>query len=301
LEIYPQLADKAVVDFVNGLEVLDDHIRFRRDASDGFAGRIWGLLTGEPDRRQFAMDEQITTALYSVKDLLRHHGGRLARSDLVLHSLGQNMTTLTEKLVETRDGLMRHEQRLTDLTQGLHHVAHVLVPALQAQMLRGDARMAANDEKDNIMARWKARSWNRHTPEQRLFLACNALYWGHFGSWLRLTRQYPQHHETAMQLLDTFRHQALTQLNAETRRDPAAPLTRRQLRGRFLAVEPDTREILGFLARGYPRETAPLPTWLGALNDGTETADVEKDLDYMYSSAELVHAMTEQALYRERP
>ena len=168
-------------------------------------------------------------------------------------------------------------------------------------MLHQDARSAANDEKDNIMARWKAGLWNRHTPEQRLFLACNALYWGRFGSWLRLTKAYPHHQEAVARLLDTFRLESLTLLKEETGRRSAAPLTRKQLRGALLGMDADTREILGFLGRGYSRESAPLPAWLGALNDGTATADAEKNLEYLYSNTELVHAMTEQALYRGRP
>src|SRR5579859_4153335 len=87
---YPQLTQKAVVDFVNGLEVIDDHLRCRA-TGNGMLARVWGGFTGETARRQQLIDEHAATALQSVRLWLLRHEQLIADSDLMLKSLGENL------------------------------------------------------------------------------------------------------------------------------------------------------------------------------------------------------------------
>lgn len=58
----PFLADKLVVDFANGLHVVQDHIRVQRQTS-GFAARLVDGLTGARTARQTEINTNLVTGL----------------------------------------------------------------------------------------------------------------------------------------------------------------------------------------------------------------------------------------------
>jgi hypothetical protein len=96
---HPQLTEKSLIDFINGLEVIDDHIRVRETVNKQFISRVWGDLNGENVLRQQTIDQHVTESLKTVSTWLQCLQQQQIQSDLAIAKIGH-------KLLETRQGIM---------------------------------------------------------------------------------------------------------------------------------------------------------------------------------------------------
>lgn len=107
---HPQLSEKALIDFVNGIEVIDDHIRFRETINQNFSSRLWNDLTGQSHLRQQTIDQHISGSLNAISNWLQFLQHTQIESDLAI-------TKVAEKLAETRAGVMRLNAKHNELAQ----------------------------------------------------------------------------------------------------------------------------------------------------------------------------------------
>ena len=97
---HPQLTEKALIDFVNGIEVTDDHIRFREGINQSFSSRLLNDLMGQSHLRQQTLDQHFSQSLDTVSSWLQFLQHAQIKSDLAVNKVA-------EKLAETRAGVMR--------------------------------------------------------------------------------------------------------------------------------------------------------------------------------------------------
>ena len=189
LEYFPQVREKAVVDVVNGLRVVDDHLRYRDENPGSFAGRVWDSLTGASARRQQAVGLGTQDVLRGVNDWL--HGLQVAQveSDIALMRVAtrlketrQSVMKLQERHLELREKVAKLERWLAD------HIASTddRLSDLQQALDIESARSQAWDAVAGAEARQKNPRFESLPRLMRLLLAANDLYWGKFGAFLRL-------------------------------------------------------------------------------------------------------------------
>ena len=188
-EVFPQLREKAVVDVVNGLEVVDDHLRWRDENLGSFLDRLWIGLTGASGQRQQAVDRGVQDVLRGINEWLQGLQAARAESDIAL-------ARVAERLLETRQGVMKLQARHRELQNAVaalnrqlaDHIASTEYGLLDLQQALAveSARSRAEDAVIQADARWRARRLEKIPPLLRVLLAANDLYWGKFGAFLRL-------------------------------------------------------------------------------------------------------------------
>lgn len=108
LEKIPVLQDKHIVDLVNGLEVVKDHIRVRERSNNSFFQRMVDAFSGKSALRQKQIDQNLSTGFESAVVWLEHLQAQQIRSDRAL-------AHVTYKLTETRAGVQKLALRHLEL------------------------------------------------------------------------------------------------------------------------------------------------------------------------------------------
>ena len=191
----PQVREKAVVDIVNGLEVVGDHIRWREGNEGYFLTRLWDGLSGETARRRQNVDRGVQGILEGVSDWLHALQAAQAESDLAL-------TRIAERLLETRQGVMRlqaQHRELRDEVAALDRRLEALIKrsgseisALRHELSIESAGRRAWNAVSRAGSRWRNPGVGRVPPLLRLLLAADELYWRDFGAFLRLNATDPK-------------------------------------------------------------------------------------------------------------
>ncbi|MDE0417113.1 MAG: diguanylate cyclase regulator RdcB family protein [bacterium] len=189
LDDLPQVREKAVIEVVNNLEVVDDRLRVRDENPASFLERAWDLVTGASSRRQQAVDRGVQGVLRGMNEWLHGLQAAQVESDIAL-------ARVAERLQETRDGVMKLQKRHQELKHEVEaldrrladHIActeHRLSELQQALAIEGSRNRAWN-----AVAAAKERLLNNRfkavPPLLRVLLTANDLYWNDFGRFLRL-------------------------------------------------------------------------------------------------------------------
>lgn len=183
LREFPQVREKAVVDAVNGLEVLDDHLRVR-DTGSVFLKRVWGSITGSTARRQQALDRGVHVALTGAVEWLQALEAAQARSDIA-------MATVVERLSETRAGVMRLQERHRRLAGEVAALLDRLdavveqTAALRQALAQERLERRAWDEVQFLQGRCTSGALDHLPPVARVVQVVDEAHWGAFGASLR--------------------------------------------------------------------------------------------------------------------
>lgn len=267
LKTYPQLSEKASIDFVNCLEVSADHLRVR-DQRSSLGKRLFHFINGESDRRQQQIDKSHQVMLQNAHQWLQHLNAKQASSDLTIG-------ILADKLTETRAGIMRLQQRLQQNTDATQQELKAVWDALAQQeqgvrdrfseheqrLQRLELKTAAKQQAELLISRWRDGWYAAHGLGQRLFLVCNALNWGAFGEWLRTTPASKDRDD----FIEIVRNQLKEQLKHDSHM--AEPIL--SLQDWFAPPKPSAhasehQNVLSYLSESYQQtSTAPLPRFAG--------------------------------------
>lgn len=218
---HPQLTEKALVDFVNGLEVIDDHIRVREIANNKFVSRLWGDLNGENALRQQTIDQHVTESLKTVSTWLQYLQSQQIQSDLAITKIGN-------KLLETRQGVII----LLEKHNALHHEVEKLLVSMDNMNEKysqlsirleqvDDGRLAAQHI-EAVFDKWEAGGLNHYPVLIRLFLVFDELYWGDFGHYCR---QCGLEHREIQRLTEQVKNKSLIQLKDDCLNNQLPTLT----------------------------------------------------------------------------
>ena len=188
---HPQLKEKAVVDFINGIDVNHDHIHVEKNNNEKFLGGLWNGLTGETQNRQNTINQHTNEALSSISEWLQCLQHHQVQSDVAI-------AKVADKLAETREGVMRlygkHQQfvqQVDDLIIEFNNLA-LKLDRLTLKLQQVDAGRLAKQHLDAVFDKWAAGRFNHYPEIIRLYLAFDELHWGDFGNYCR---QYNIEHE----------------------------------------------------------------------------------------------------------
>ncbi len=172
----PFLADKLVVDFANGLHVVQDHIRVQRQTS-GFAARLVDGLTGARTARQTEINTNLVTGLEASLKWLGELSESLAQSNYALicvnnrlNALKQDTAKIANYAADTRQLLNTLERQVTQRYN-----------ALESELVRVDLVQRAHTNIAGVFIKWEAGHFQHLSLAGRCYAALEELYWGGFG------------------------------------------------------------------------------------------------------------------------
>ena len=254
---HPQLTEKALIDFVNGLEVIDDHIRIREQTNSQFISRMWNNLNGESALRQQTIDQHVTESLKSVSLWLQCLQCQQIQSDLAI-------AKISNKLLETRQGVML----LLNKQNALQHEVEKLLLAmdgmnerysqLSIRLERVDDGRLATQHIEAVFDKWQAGRLNHYPVLIRLFLVFDELYWGDFGNYCR---QCGLEHREIQRLVQQVHDKTLIQLKTDWLTGQLSPIAyawQTDTKHYLQNLQPEYREVIRYLTDEATNDSMPM-------------------------------------------
>jgi hypothetical protein len=264
---HPQLTEKALVDFINGLEVTDDHIRVQTKVNNDFFTRTWSGLNGESALRQNTINQHVTESLNTVSIWLQNLQGQQIQSDLAIAKVG-------EKLLETRKGLMM----LLDKHQSLNQeVSGILIDIdlmknkhdeLSERLDQVDSGRLATQQIEAVFDKWNAGRLEHFPLLARLFLVFDELYWGDFGNYCR---KCGLEHREIQRLVQQVQDKSLIQLKRDWSQAQDVYFWQDDAKREFQNLAVDYRDLIAYLTNGAPSDLMPMTWGLNQLADNPQS------------------------------
>ena len=194
----PLLSDKVIVDLVNGMDVIRDHI-FELKKPVGFPGRIVDLVLGNDKKRNISIYENLSTSIDATTIWLGNIEKWKIGSDFALVSVAK-------KLVDTRNKVRtltsKSETISSKITQLESHFNDIF-SVIQNEQLQLKQRLDAKDSLDFVMSKWKGGGYDVFiSPLNQMFVALEELFWSPFGEYAKNDPKYIEH----------LKYQCVTQL-----------------------------------------------------------------------------------------
>ena len=178
LQRHPHLSAKALVDLVNGVDVVRDHLRVSEKSDAKFSNRFLAAITGETQARLTRVSAMLLESVEATTDWLKDIEASLAGNDLAVGIVARYLHTLDRRLdsanIELRETLhvatTRFEQKYE---------------ALEGRVLSVEGENAANLHLNLIFARWSDDKCYGYPPISVALSVASELWWGDFGSYVR--------------------------------------------------------------------------------------------------------------------
>jgi hypothetical protein len=255
LRRHPQLSEKAVIDYVNGLAVVDDHLRHRAAPRSMFA-QVWRTVTGSDLRKQQLIDTHLATGLTAAAAWLQDLQAFQAESDVAL-------TVIAEMLANTR-------ARLDETAAELNHLLGPVLESIDTRLLEVtqrvdelEARVGAEAQLAGLVGRWETGDMRSSSPLASAFLVVDELWWGDFGRYCRIARDW----SATMELVQRAATKLAALLAASLGVAARDLLSTEQMLAPLSALPEDASMLISYLAD--PRNAPAVPL-LAAI---TRTAD----------------------------
>ncbi|HAG85024.1 MAG TPA: hypothetical protein DCL61_28710 [Cyanobacteria bacterium UBA12227] len=176
---HPQLSEKAIVDYINGLEVINDQVNVSRQiiSSASFLNKILDSITGKNQQRQLIINQNVVTSLEVISVWLQELEYYKIDNDIVI-------TQLISKLGKVRDVAIRLDGKIHEVDDRiveLQNKAGLEFIKLNERVHRAEAQ----NHVDLVVAKWKNELWTHYPILVSLFLCIDELYWGDFGTYCR--------------------------------------------------------------------------------------------------------------------
>jgi hypothetical protein len=250
IDLHPQLSEKALCDFVNGIEVIDDHIRVREGINQSFSNRLINDLNGQSHLRQHTIDQHISQSLNTVSSYLNFLQHAQVQSDLT-------MSKVSEKLAETRAGVMRlnakHKELAQQVIKGFERLDNKFNQVAE-KLEQVDSGRKATNHLDEVFYKWAAGRLNNYPIMIRLYLVFDELYWGDFGNYCR---NYTIEHEINS-LVQKAKDRASVQLKIDFGTTEPELAWQKQLAADIQNLPDDYQQALVYLTDDATADLTPM-------------------------------------------
>ena len=191
---HPHLEDKMVVDLINGLEVVNDHIKISESHHNPL-NRFMDGITGKGKQRQDKINKNLSEGLKTASIWLQKHESDFIQVNLVLETLGS-------KLFEARAGIMKVDSKVERLKDDLFDFKKAVLnkqTQLDTYIQDVDLRTRADAHLTKEFDFWAGGSLNHMPIELRVFTVLDNLRNGSFTLYL-------QNKATAEERRDYIKH-----------------------------------------------------------------------------------------------
>ncbi|MGB6297993.1 MAG: diguanylate cyclase regulator RdcB family protein [Rivularia sp. (in: cyanobacteria)] len=179
MQIHPQLSEKAIVDYINGLEVINDQVNVSKQIiRDGsFLNKILDSITGKNQQRQLIINQNTATSLEVISVWLQELECYKIDNDVVI-------THLTTKLCEVRNATTHLSGKISEVDDRIVELQNK-ADLKFIQLNKRVHRVEAKNHVDLVVTKWKNELWTYYPVLASLFLCIDELYWGDFGTYCR--------------------------------------------------------------------------------------------------------------------
>lgn len=173
----PCIIEKSLVDYVNSIDVTQDHIRHQKDRNS-FRSRIFDGFTGNSARRQNLINISLQDAIENSIPLIRKISEDLEINSYALGNVYDEVARLKLGVNEISEDIY---SELDDLSKELDE----RISSLQAEITRIDVTQQANLNLNRTFSKWKAGRLSVYSPAGRCYAVTEELRWGAFGDYCR--------------------------------------------------------------------------------------------------------------------
>ncbi len=178
------LPEKFVVDFANGIDVTQDHLRTQR-ARGGIFQRLYDGFTGQGYRRQNETNANLAKGVEASLQWLTELTESLAHSNLALAQVNDRINSLKHDTALIAHYSADTRQRLDSLALRLDERCH----EIEQELSRIDFTQRAALNLDRVFNRWRAGRFQSFSLAGRCYAALEELRWGDFGDFCRARPQ----------------------------------------------------------------------------------------------------------------
>ncbi|NVZ08164.1 hypothetical protein HW932_02685 [Allochromatium humboldtianum] len=179
-KVLPCLPEKFIVDFANGIDVVNDHLRVQR-ARNGFSARLYDGFTGQGQRRQAEINASLVDSVEASLQWLTELSRSLARSNLAMTHVKNRVAMIQTALIDLTHYSADTRQQIERLSFELNERC----TQLERDIKRIDLVQRANIEIDLVFSKWEAGKFASFSLAGRCYAVLEELRWGAFGDLYR--------------------------------------------------------------------------------------------------------------------
>lgn len=174
------LPEKFVVDFANGIDVINDHLRVQRTRTS-FGARLVDGFTGKGSRRQIEINASLADGVESSLNWLQELSQSLARSNFAIIQVKDRVAMIQESLITLANYSADTRLQIESLSTALDRRCE----QIENEIARVDLVQRATIHIDQIFSRWEAGRFADFSLAGRCYAAFEELRWGAFGDLCR--------------------------------------------------------------------------------------------------------------------
>lgn len=173
-QAFPYLKDKMLIDFINGIEVVNAlNNSQHRAANQGFIKRNLYLLSGKSQMTQNNINDHFKVGLqacHAYCNELAHHA----------HAHATAIVQLKDTLNHTQSHLGELTHFVADLKEQVDEMYH----SLDDRVVKLELKDRASTQLENLLSAWQAERFSGLSPMAQCFLVLDTLKWGEYGFYI---------------------------------------------------------------------------------------------------------------------
>lgn len=195
------IPEKFVVDFANGIDVVNDHLRSSQNRS--FFQRIKEGMSGQSAARQQAINASFNDGIQASLTWLTELTSSLAGTNLAVSRVNERVNALSQDTAKIAEYSADTREQLRELASHVNQ----RVGKLEEQLQRVDSLQQGQLHLDRIFSNWSAGRYAALPLAGRCYVALEELRWGAFGDVIRQAEA-----KQAEQFIEMLKNRALTQM-----------------------------------------------------------------------------------------
>lgn len=201
-QILSCLPEKFVVDAVNGIDVVRDHLRVQRDRT-GIVCRLHDGFTGQGTRRQLEINASLADGIEGALTWLTELTDSVAMSNYALAQVSEHVSTIQIAVTKLAHYSADTRQQLEQFSA----IMDVRLHQMNSELSRIDRTQQAQIHLDRIFKKWAAGKYACFSYSGRCYAALEELRWGAFGDLIRQPKK-----SNPEEFLDDLKNRVIHQL-----------------------------------------------------------------------------------------
>jgi YjcZ-like protein len=293
IELHPQLTEKAIVDYINGLEVIDDQIKISQGItrSDSFLSKVLCVLTGKDQQRQLLINENVGISLEVISVWLQELEHYRIENDVQITFLANKLYEIGQKLKHYQ---FNNAARVSEIDLRLEELKSQMSEKLAKLDERVQHEEAIN-HLTRVFKKWNREIWNSYPPLVRLCLSIDELYWGNFGRYCRKSSDSQE----VNQLIEDLHNEALEKIEQEINIKRYELFEIAEWLQPVCNLSEGQREALSYLCDWAMAKTAPVTWSIQSYASSNDLPCVDREIPIVLSAQRAVERLIYE--YRKRP
>jgi hypothetical protein len=201
------LPEKFIVDFANGIDVANDHIRVQQNRT-GFFNRFYDGSTGQGMQRQMEINASLADGVEGALKWLSELTKSVARSNHAIVKVNERIGVILHDVTTLVHYSADTHRQLKDLSYSLNARCDLLAK----ELARMDLEQRAGRQLEQVFNKWAAGRFEVFSIAGRCYAAIEELYWGDFGDFCRA-----YNNQVRKRFIDDLINRAIQQLVVDMR------------------------------------------------------------------------------------